>query len=120
MSEQHGDGGAGGRTAVRPGDRPGDGRRHGGYTLWAARHPILAALLMSVVATLLGIAESAFVALDSGRPLHSSGRRLWTAAGVMELIFFAAFAALTLTAARARRRAGVPLTAEGLGLPFED
>lgn len=120
MRGQHGDRGAEGGTADSPADEPGDGRRHGGFTLWAARHPILTALLMSVALTLLGIAKNALVALTSDRPLHFSSRRLGITAGAMELIFFAMFAALTLTVARSRRRAGVPLTAEGLGLPFEE
>lgn len=112
-----------GSPGDRTGDRTGEGHRRGGFTLWAARHPILAALLMSAVLTLLGLAKFAFLTLDSGRSAHSShvsGRRLWIAAGVMELAFFVMFAGLTLAVARARRRRGIPLTAEGLGLPFEE
>lgn len=112
-----------GSPGDRTGDRTGDGQRRGGFTLWAARHPILAALSMSVVLTLLGLAKIVFLSLDSGRSAHSShvsGRRLWIAAGVMELAIFVMSAGLTLAAARARRRQGIPLTAEGLGLPFEE
>jgi len=116
-------GSPGDRPGDRPGNGPGNGHRRGGFTLWAARHPIPAALLVSVVLTLLGIAKIAFLTLDSGRSPHSShvsARKLWTAAGVMELVFFAMSAGLTLAAARARKRRGIPLTAEGLNLPFEE
>ena len=114
-------------------DTPSDGRRSGGFPLWAARHPILSALLCSVLMTLLIFAKSALFAMSSGRsvhlshpsrPSHSSHSshpsvwRLWIGAGVVEAILFAMFAGLTLFVARSRRRSGIQLTAEGLDLPF--
>lgn len=109
MPERDGDG--------SPGDRSGEGRR-GGFTLWAARHPLLSALLTSVVITLLVFAKSAFFAVGSGRPLHSRGPRLWIGAGLVETFLFVALAAFHLAVARARRRSGRPLTADALDLPF--
>ncbi|MEZ0109780.1 hypothetical protein ABH920_003794 [Catenulispora sp. EB89] len=101
-----------------PEDGPGEGRRGGRFLLWAMRHPVLSALLLSSVTTLLVFGKSAFLAVGEGRQLHSSGRRLWIAAGVIEAIFFVMFAALHLAVARSRRRSGTPLTAEALNLPF--
>jgi hypothetical protein len=109
--------------ANSPADRPGDGRRHGGFTLWAARHPVLAALVLSVVMTLLGLAKIILLRVNSSRSVHSShlsGRKVLIAAGGMEVVFFVMFAALALAVARRRKRSGVALTAEGLNLPFEE
>jgi uncharacterized membrane protein len=112
MREWDGVGGAG--------DRPGDGRRRGGFTLWAARHPILVALLMSGILVLPIAGRIVLHTLEPGRPPHTSPRRLWIVAGAMWLVLFVAFAGMTLAVARGRKRSGTALTAEGLGLPFKE